>query len=324
MEINETLVMDWTRDQVASWLVERGHGQYVSLLCNEHKVDGLVLLLLSENDLKSPPVSIPYLGDIKRIGYDIEILRNKAYQDMNYRGIPSTLLYSQLKRGNEQNYLLGSSSSDEAKEAILVPQEELNNRQVKPELIKMFVALGYLIVVSWISACVMVIVNDRVPDMKKYPPLPDIFLDNIPLIPWAFKLCEICGTFLMIIWVLVCLFHKHRTVLLRRFFALLGTAYLLRSITVVITSLSVPGEHIECSPRTQSSLSEKLHEAYIIWKGAGLSIQGKVPTIRIPELHEVWVIKYVGNWFSNMFEEYKKNVYKDCLFLEAPFIYASV
>lgn len=53
---------------------------------------------------------------------------------------------------------------------------------------------------TWITAIVMVIVHERVPDMKRYPPLPDIFLDNVPHIPWAFCMCELTGTVLFIIW----------------------------------------------------------------------------------------------------------------------------
>lgn len=107
--------------------------------------------------------------------------------------------------------------------------------------------LGYSFLVTWITSFVMVIVHERVPDMKRYPPLPDIFLDNVPHIPWAFHMCEITGTLLFSIWSCVCIFHKYRMVLLRRFFALAGTVFLLRCVTMLITSLSVPGTHLQCN-----------------------------------------------------------------------------
>lgn len=107
---------------------------------------------------------------------------------------------------------------------------------------------GYAFMVTWITAFVMVVVHERVPDMKRYPPLPDIFLDNVPHIPWAFHMCEITGTLLFLIWACVLIVHKHRFVLLRRFFALSGTVFLLRCVTMLITSLSVPGTHLQCRP----------------------------------------------------------------------------
>lgn len=57
---------------------------------------------------------------------------------------------------------------------------------------------------------VMVVVHERVPDSKRYPPLPDIFLDNVPHIGWAFWACEVTGAMLFAIWVCVLVFHKYR------------------------------------------------------------------------------------------------------------------
>ena len=45
--------------------------------------------------------------------------------------------------------------------------------------------------VIFTSAGVMTFVHDRVPDMEKYPPLPDLVLDHIPMIPWAFEASEV-------------------------------------------------------------------------------------------------------------------------------------
>jgi len=125
---------------------------------------------------------------------------------------------------------------------------------------KALIAMGYLFTVTWITAFVMVIVHDRVPDMKKYPPLPDIFLDNVPYIPWAFHMCELTGTVLCFVWLAVLVFHKHRFILLRRFFALSGTVFLLRCITMIITSLSVPGTHLECTPRKKPAYLDGMYD----------------------------------------------------------------
>jgi hypothetical protein len=47
---------------------------------------------------------------------------------------------------------------------------------ILPERWKAILAFVYALGVSWVTAFVMVIVHDRVPDMEKYPPLPDILL----------------------------------------------------------------------------------------------------------------------------------------------------
>lgn len=82
--------------------------------------------------------------------------------------------------------------------------------EFKPEAWKAIVAMIYFFSSTWITAIVMVIVHDRVPDMDTYPPLPDLILDNLPLIPWAFSMAETCGLILFIIWTLILIFHKHR------------------------------------------------------------------------------------------------------------------
>ena len=60
---------------------------------------------------------------------------------------------------------------------------------------------------------------------------------------------------------------------MRRFFSISGTIFLLRCVTMLITSLSVPGKHLDCSPRPYGDFWSKLYNAYLIWSGAGMTLQ---------------------------------------------------
>lgn len=145
---------------------------------------------------------------------------------------------------------------------------------LEPEYIKLLMSYLYMFFVFMLTSFVMVIVHDRVPDMKKYPPLPDLVLDNLPFIPGAFEMCELTGLILSTIWFVVLVFHKHRFIILRRMFALGGTVFLLRCVTMLITSLSVPGTHLQCQPKAYGNLWSKLERTLVIWKGCGMSLQG--------------------------------------------------
>jgi hypothetical protein len=73
---------------------------------------------------------------------------------------------------------------------------------------KLVVSLVFCILATFCSSLVIVLVNERIPDKTIYPPLPDILLDNLPVTPWAFTLCEYILLSLEIILFVVLLFHK--------------------------------------------------------------------------------------------------------------------
>lgn len=56
----------------------------------------------------------------------------------------------------------------------------------------------------------LAIIHDKVPDRDKYPPLPDVVLDNITAVDWALDLSEYLIMASMYSCILVIVFHKHR------------------------------------------------------------------------------------------------------------------
>ncbi|KAK4879852.1 hypothetical protein RN001_007998 [Aquatica leii] len=281
--MGEVCVIDWTSNETKDWLKKEGlTDSTIVNLCGNHRMNGKCLLALSEQDFLTDPINQLILRDRKCLYIAVKALQRENHNSLVLLGLselPSVSLYT------PNNTYIRNNELSEYCESDLISRpgsDDGQSQKLPPEIFKAFLSFCYVVFVTWITAFVMVIVHDRVPDMNKYPPLPDIFLDNVPLIPWAFDMCEITGTVLFTIWCMVLLFHKHRFILMRRFFALSGTVFLLRCVTMLITSLSVPGTHLQCRPKNFTSqdnnvfsdVAVKVSQAYVIWSGAGLSIQG--------------------------------------------------
>ncbi|KAK5973751.1 Sphingomyelin synthetase [Trichostrongylus colubriformis] len=299
-------VYEWTTKDVSIWLQNAGFQQYADLFANQHKIDGATLMMLSELDLRDPPLQIKCLGDIKRLGRAIYDLRNSHFNSSQpsprnsesasqHDDVLLCVEYDQRRKMSisgedvfvrtKQSAIIDGplvetlSEAGDIRSVRLISRDELIRTVESPDtkaksLAKLVIAFFYCLSSLLITAFVMVLVHDRVPDMKMYPPLPDIVLDNVPLIPWAFEVCELIGVALCFIWFTVLAFHKHRVVIMRRMFSLVGTVFLLRCITMLITSLSVPGVHLECQAKSYGSLMEKLTQAFHIWSRLGMSIRG--------------------------------------------------
>ena len=232
----------WDVNKVRQWLSQNGFDLYADLFCKIHKIDGMCLLNLSERDLKEPPMKIEILGDVKRLWLAIVELRNSRG---NYR--KATLNYSRTSTPDDLK-----SGADFSDGRILTDYSDSDTDP--PEIFsrvgdkgRTLLSIVYCFLVLIITALTMTVVHDRVPDMNRYPPLPDIFLDNMPLVPWAFYICELSASIMGFILAVVIILHKHRFILIRRICAIVGTVFLLRCVTMFLTSLSVPGVHLECS-----------------------------------------------------------------------------
>ncbi|EAL39951.3 AGAP005884-PB [Anopheles gambiae str. PEST] len=291
-------VLGWSCENVSDWARKEGLSRCIIDWIAREDIDGRCLLAITEQDVHDLPqhcASPLRFGDIKRFWFATRLLQR---QHLATTGpLAATCWHGDAP---------SSSTSTSASSCVAAPSSPCRLAAVQhghqlrfgrvqlqrpgahlpanPEFFKTMISLGYAFLVTWITAFVMVVVHERVPDMKKYPPLPDIFLDNVPHIPWAFHMCEVTGTILFCIWICVLVVHKHRMVLLRRFFALAGTVFLLRCVTMLITSLSVPGTHLECTPhdhkfddsnvRITEMIYLRISRAYTIWSGLGMSIQG--------------------------------------------------
>lgn len=189
---NQLCIRRWTTKNVAKWLKEEGFCEYVDVLCNRHRLDGITLLTLTEYDLRSPPLEIKVLGDIKRLMLSIrklqkqhiDVLEELGYNSDSHVGTACPSVGSlqgadwfcngEVPRdydgpitdlnGDQYQYANGKNKH--------------STRRLDPEYWKTVLSCVYVFIVFGFTSFVMVIVHERVPDMQTYPPLPDIFLDR--------------------------------------------------------------------------------------------------------------------------------------------------
>ena len=184
----------WTTKHVARWLREEGFCDYVDLLCNKHRLDGLSLMALSEYDLRSPPLELQVLGDIKRLMVSLRRLQKQHVDVLEELGLTCDGHSLQGGGGGGSDWLCngdsgrdyeGSPSNGGGADHQYHQCYQYSNgkhkqqgRRLDPEYWKTIVSSMYVMVVFGFTSFVMVIVHERVPDMRTYPPLPDIFLDR--------------------------------------------------------------------------------------------------------------------------------------------------
>lgn len=214
---SEEAVFQWTTTDVFNWLQANNFGQYSHLLCTDHKIDGVALLCLTEDDLRKPPLQLGVVGDIKRLGLALKRLQMQnpdLVHHYSFKTSPEDVSYNEAI-GNSlqaQHHVqrLHSEITTDDEGVKQTGESKIYARNLKPEYQKLLLSFFYMFMVFILTAFVMVIVHDRVPNMDKYPPLPDLALDNIPLIPWAFEMCELTGLILALVFWTLMIFHKHR------------------------------------------------------------------------------------------------------------------
>lgn len=174
----------WTVNQVEEWLKEKDFNEYIDILCRQNHIDGQRLLNLNEND-------IVLLTKTNQLWSEIENLKK-----------PSTII--------ELEPLISNSSI----EIDLIEEQLIANccyiSSIRSDRKKTLVAFLLLLCTILFCSFIITIVDERLPDPKNFPPLPDIILDNIQEIPWAFSVTEKLILIEMTTLIIIIIFHRHR------------------------------------------------------------------------------------------------------------------
>ncbi|CAF3407144.1 unnamed protein product [Rotaria sp. Silwood1] len=199
-------VISWTTKDVEQWLESLNLSKFVDKFCKENGIDGLTLLLMKEDDLKQSPLSIERLCDIKKLWYHIRLLQckhNDFYSHIN----------DDTKKHNHSSlsptHLLETSLHNVNSSCQINFKEKPVFKTLKGEKRKTFASFIYALIIGIWTSFVMVVVHNRVPNVQKYPPLPDLFLDNIPHISWAFAVSEFLIVVMGTTFLLILMFHKY-------------------------------------------------------------------------------------------------------------------
>lgn len=127
-----------------------------------------------------------------------------------------------------------------SKKSENIPQEPL-----KTLLAGLFLGTGFLV-----TSFSLAFTHDRHPSSE---PLPDIILDNITHKKWGLDVSEYLLMISTLTAIAIVCFHKHRIIVLRRIWLLLGVLYYYRAMTFFITVLPKSDETYECEAQSNET-----------------------------------------------------------------------
>lgn len=254
----------WSKEMVSVWLTDQGLQEYSEALQN---YDGAALLNLTADDFQRPPLFRFTSDSGRQILEKIETLKIEHHIDVHKNG------HANGHVGNVGEVLRNGTVNGFHKELVQISIPSASP-QFPAEWGKTAVAFVYALCCFVLTTVIISVVHERVPPKEETPPLPDKFFDVFDRVEWAFTVCEINGMILMFLWVIQWSILKHRSIIGRRFFFIVGTLYLYRCITMYVTTLPVPGLHFRCSPKLYGDWESKMRRVIKMIAGGGLTITG--------------------------------------------------
>ncbi|XP_011341853.2 phosphatidylcholine:ceramide cholinephosphotransferase 2 isoform X4 [Ooceraea biroi] len=141
---------------------------------------------------------------------------------------------------------------------------------------KTFLAFLFMVVNFILTTASLAMVHERVPDRNTYGPLPDVVLDNVAAQDWALNVSEVLIMIMSNSAMVFIIFHKHRFIVVRRIFLLMGLLYMMRSITMYVTVVPIASKTYYCSPKANNTSPLLVTKRVLqLISGFGLSINGK-------------------------------------------------
>lgn len=160
---------------------------------------------------------------------------------------------------------------------VEMPPGTVREERYPKEIWKTILSFFFLFVCVCINMMSLSLVHERLPDRNTTPPLNDIVLDNVEAHDWGLAVSEYLIMISTTVAMLVVVFHKHRFIVARRIFFVIGLLYMYRSVTMFVTVLPVSSKTYVCSPKSNNATTPLLviKRMFYLISGFGLSINGK-------------------------------------------------
>ncbi|XP_032511854.2 phosphatidylcholine:ceramide cholinephosphotransferase 2-like isoform X1 [Danaus plexippus] len=159
---------------------------------------------------------------------------------------------------------------------VEIPAGTVREERYPKEIWKTILSFFFLFLCVCINMMSLSLVHERLPDRNTTPPLNDIILDNVTAQDWGLAVSEYLIMISTTVAMIVVVFHKHRFIVARRLFFIIGLLYLYRSVTMFVTVLPVSSKTYFCSPKSNSTTPLLvIKRMFYLISGFGLSINGK-------------------------------------------------